>query len=392
VGQVWHEFSVDSWCWRSTHMCSGQPVFSQTGSVRLMATRDDWIREYRSLDVTATRLVDGALRAQCSTRESTLAAGGGFNWHTTPRRATALAGLRHKLQALDVPVDVLTSADCASVAEARRELLAAVATAQSRVHALRATVETAPPLPSAVASLAAEITAVSDLLAALKADQRAAYAKLLQDEQELMQQLESSEAAVETAAESTPAACLLNASAGGIASGRASHMLGGVGAAAEGKGGCTPLGSGASCATAAAPHVNHTARSASSAHMRAPYRGISHGTGAAAAAAAVAAGSAAGSAHATRGGLLPEVAAYDAFVTQHGACGGWHPDDHATFASLLRQGRGDYAAVLSAAADALPALSRQQVLAHCRWHADLVDLDMRRRAQAYCSCCSRQSP
>jgi hypothetical protein len=37
--------------------------------------------------------------------------------------------------------------------------------------------------------------------------------------------------------------------------------------------------------------------------------------------------------------LLPEVVAYDNFVAQHGATGGWHPDDLNTFVALLRRSR-----------------------------------------------------
>lgn len=39
------------------------------------------------------------------------------------------------------------------------------------------------------------------------------------------------------------------------------------------------------------------------------------------------------------GGLLPEVEAYDAFLARHGATGGWHPEDHATFMAILKAHR-----------------------------------------------------
>jgi hypothetical protein len=38
-------------------------------------------------------------------------------------------------------------------------------------------------------------------------------------------------------------------------------------------------------------------------------------------------------------GLPPEVQAYDAFLTRHGATGGWHPEDHATFMAILKAHR-----------------------------------------------------
>lgn len=40
--------------------------------------------------------------------------------------------------------------------------------------------------------------------------------------------------------------------------------------------------------------------------------------------------------------------------------------------------RGDYNAALAAIVDALPLQTRQTVIAHCRWHADLCELDMRK--------------
>jgi hypothetical protein len=41
------------------------------------------------------------------------------------------------------------------------------------------------------------------------------------------------------------------------------------------------------------------------------------------------------------GCLPPEVQAYDAYLERHGATGGWHPDDHATFAKVLAAHRCD---------------------------------------------------
>lgn len=40
--------------------------------------------------------------------------------------------------------------------------------------------------------------------------------------------------------------------------------------------------------------------------------------------------------------------------------------------------RGDYNAALAAAVDALPLQTRVSVIAHCRWHADLCELEMRK--------------
>lgn len=40
--------------------------------------------------------------------------------------------------------------------------------------------------------------------------------------------------------------------------------------------------------------------------------------------------------------------------------------------------RGDYNAALAAAVDSQPLQTRQSVIAHCRWHADLCELEMRK--------------
>jgi hypothetical protein len=45
---------------------------------------------------------------------------------------------------------------------------------------------------------------------------------------------------------------------------------------------------------------------------------------------------------------------------------------------LQHANRGDYSAALATIVDALPGKSRQAVIAHSRWHADLTELDMRR--------------
>ena len=47
-------------------------------------------------------------------------------------------------------------------------------------------------------------------------------------------------------------------------------------------------------------------------------------------------GSAASAGDAYAGGIVPEAKAYDDFIEQHGATGGWHSDDAATFAQAVR--------------------------------------------------------
>ena len=36
-------------------------------------------------------------------------------------------------------------------------------------------------------------------------------------------------------------------------------------------------------------------------------------------------------------GVVPEARAHDAFLAKHGPCGGWHPDDAATFDQAFRR-------------------------------------------------------
>jgi hypothetical protein len=79
------------------------------------------------------------------------------------------------------------------------------------------------------------------------------------------------------------------------------------------------------------------------------------------------------------GRLLPEVVDYDRFVARTGATGGWHADDHAAWLSALRRCKGVAAQAVVVAEGSLPMMTRPQIIAHARWHADLIDLDMRRR-------------
>jgi len=48
----------------------------------------------------------------------------------------------------------------------------------------------------------------------------------------------------------------------------------------------------------------------------------------------------------TAGGVVPEAKAHDDFLVKHGPCGGWHPDDAATFDQALRRAYGSVAAIV----------------------------------------------
>lgn len=78
-------------------------------------------------------------------------------------------------------------------------------------------------------------------------------------------------------------------------------------------------------------------------------------------------------------GLPPEVVEYDDFVEEHGETGSWDPEDHKEFLKLLKACQGDYGQTLVLGVDQLYGHSRVDILRHCRWHADLMDLQMKKR-------------
>lgn len=64
--------------------------------------------------------------------------------------------------------------------------------------------------------------------------------------------------------------------------------------------------------------------------------------------------------------LVAEVIEFDEFVEAHGACGGWHPDDHAQFLRILTSCRGDYSHAILIATDQLPGVSKDMIIGHAR--------------------------
>lgn len=69
------------------------------------------------------------------------------------------------------------------------------------------------------------------------------------------------------------------------------------------------------------------------------------------------------------GGLLPEVEAFEDFHEQHGPTGGWHPDDHAEFGSILKACKGDYSHATLMCYDQMIGFKRADIIAHARYEA-----------------------
>ena len=66
------------------------------------------------------------------------------------------------------------------------------------------------------------------------------------------------------------------------------------------------------------------------------------------------------------GGLLPEVEAFDDFHEEHGATGGWHPDDHSEFERILKICKGDYSHATLMCYDQMVGFKRADIIAHAR--------------------------
>ena len=69
------------------------------------------------------------------------------------------------------------------------------------------------------------------------------------------------------------------------------------------------------------------------------------------------------------GGLLPEVEAFEDFHEWHGPTGGWHPDDHAEFGSILKACKGDYSHATLMCYDQMIGFKRADIIAHTRYEA-----------------------
>lgn len=76
----------------------------------------------------------------------------------------------------------------------------------------------------------------------------------------------------------------------------------------------------------------------------------------------------------------PDIVAHDDYVAEFGPTGGWHPDDHASWVRVLRLCKGDAAVAVEVAEEEMVGFSREEIIAHARWHAELDDLAYRKRA------------
>lgn len=164
---------------------------------------------------------------------------------------------------------------------------------------------------SFIQTVATRISAFTDFLTSVKAHQRQQYAALLQQEQCLLQDLQAIPSAFEVDLpadlECDEAVC---AQTGNVYSHQQSSQI-----AVAGQG------------QADAVQRSHRHDSPNKLRQR-------HSSSASSAAMA--------NHHSSEqcsSTLLPEVVAYDQYLTRHGDTGGWHPDDHNTFLSILRSNR-----------------------------------------------------
>jgi hypothetical protein len=209
------------------------------------------------------------------------------------------------MQALSAAAEQRDRHDCSSeqLAAACR---ARVAEARTQLADLRKQVLGSNPTSAAViAALAARVAAFAQSLNDIKAQQRAEYGSLLQEEQALAQELAplqllwlgDSERQHTCPARSQPVA--------GTAHAQPQQQP--------------------------QPPPSVTTSTADCMRRSSPDR--------AAKAAGGANYSSGSSSSGTGSGLPPEVQAYDAHLARHGETGGWHPDDHATFLKVLKAHR-----------------------------------------------------
>jgi hypothetical protein len=211
-----------------------------------------------------------------------------------------------------------------------------------------------PPAPTFIQELAASISSFTELLNSIKAQQRQQYGSLLQQEQQLLDELGTLQLCIESIDDNSSQttagsylggsascsdysgsdeACLQDSFCSGAcrddspsklrrqrsAGGSTSKSSTGTNSMLRTR----PSTATATAAAAGCPRSNAgSSRSSSSNSSRAS---LAHGAGA--------------GTTSSSSSLLPEVVAYDEFVAQHGATGGWHPDDHNMFVALLRRSR-----------------------------------------------------
>ena len=89
--------------------------------------------------------------------------------------------------------------------------------------------------------------------------------------------------------------------------------------------------------------------------------------------------------HSTRGmktkkEVHPDVTAYDDYLEMYGPHGGWHPDDHQEWLRIWNVCKRDASVAIEVASEEMVGFTRDEIVAHARWHAEMSDLAYRKRA------------
>jgi hypothetical protein len=219
------------------------------------------------------------------------------------------------------------------------------------------------PPPTFIQELAASICSFTELLNSLKAQQRQQYGSLLQQEQQLLEELGTLQLCVDSIEDNSSsqpavggllgssASCSYNYSSGSDEACLQDSFSAGacrqdspsklrtqrIASATASKGNTVSNSMSRTRPSTASGTAAAAGRPRSSSQQQpAPGAASSSSTRVSLGSAGGVGGNSSSSCSST---LLPEVVAYDDFVAQHGATGGWHPDDHNTFVALLRRSR-----------------------------------------------------
>jgi len=187
-----------------------------------------------------------------------------------------------------------------------------------------------------IAALSDRITSFTQQLNSIKQQQRSDYGSLLQQEQQLLEELAVLELTLQDEQQLQPGPAHAESWHGpaGLHAGNATLSTAQGRACCSSQHGMLHMQDNGTGADAAADCV---CRSPDRGSSRSPTKEPLHGSSttslhtSAVAPAPMSGGSSSN--------LPPEVQAYDAFITRHGATGGWHPDDHKTFMAVLKAHR-----------------------------------------------------
>lgn len=161
------------------------------------------------------------------------------------------------------------------------------------------------PTPTFIQALAAQISGFVELLNTLKASHRQQYSSLLQQEQQLLQQLGSFNITDDYQPSQQEGYAQDGSEQQDVDAFSPSHAVDST--------------------------DKQRRRSSTDSHARA--------TNSRRQSAAFAGTASSVAEQSSSGNLLPEVVSYDNLLAKNGPTGGWHPDDHNTFMSILRSNR-----------------------------------------------------